>query len=392
MTEFDEQELIEFTQRLVRIRSVNEPGFREQPAAELVIELAERWGWDYEVQQVAPERPNVIITIGGGEPGPTLLFEGHTDVVTEGDVAHWSHDPYGGDIVDGRLYGRGAADMKSGVACMLYAARAVEQAGPFPGTIKLAVLCDEEEMMIGVHHFVQSGGTAGVDAAIVCEPEGFEVCASQKGAVRLRIDLVGAMAHGAMPHQGRNPITAAALFVAGARDVEAALQRELGEHQHLGHAYITPTHLAAGSLPQINVLPGAALLTFDIRTIPGVDHDELLSRLEAVGDRVASELGVEFRYTVLVDRAPTDTPIDHPVVRAVADAHEAITGEPAVYGGVPGTTDGTILFRDGGLPVVVYGPGGKWIAHQADEYVEVSELAHYTNVYADAATRFLHST
>lgn len=388
--EIDEGALIEFTQRLVRVRSVNEAGFREAPAAQLVIDLADRWGWSYEVQPVAPERPNVIITIEGGQPGPTLLFEGHSDVVTEGDVSQWTVDPYGGEIIDDKLYGRGSADMKAGVACMLFAARAIEQSGPFPGRIKLAVLCDEEEMMIGVHHFVDAGGVADVDAAIVCEPEGFEICAVQKGAIRLRVDLTGQMAHGAMPHKGRNPITAAALFIAGLRDIEIDVQHDLGEHPHLGFTYLTPTHMDAGSLPQINVLPGAAILTYDIRTIPGVDHHELLARIEQVGDAITDETGVSFAYTVLVDRPPTETPQDHPVVRAIAQAHESVTGTTAVYGGVPGTTDGTILWRDGGLPVVVYGPGGKWIAHQADEYVEVAELGTYARVYADAARRFFN--
>jgi succinyl-diaminopimelate desuccinylase len=93
--------------------------------------------------------------------------------------------------------------------------------------------------------------------------------------------------------------------------------------------------------------------------------------------------------TVVDDRPATETPRDDPVVRAVFDAHEAVTGEAPAYGGVPGTTDGTILWRDAGVPVVVYGPGGKWIAHQVDEYVEVDELVTAGQVYAEAALRFL---
>lgn len=385
----DREGLIDFTRRLVRIPSVNQPGGGEAPVVEVVVELAESFGWDVLVEQVAPGRPNAIIRVDGGLPGRTLLFEGHTDVVTEGDPADWAFDPFGGDLIDGRILGRGSADMKGGVAAMMFATRAVELAGPFPGTIVLAILCDEEEMMIGVHDFVEKGHAAGVDGAIVCEPEAGEICTVQKGAIRLRVDIVGTMAHGAMPHQARNPIVAATDYADRVRAIEVDLQESIGQHPHLGWTYLTPTHVAAGSLPQLNVIPGTALITFDIRTVPGVDHPDLLERLGAIAADVGAEHEVSFDLTVLVDRPPTETPLDDPVVVAVAAAHEAVTGEAPVYGGVPGSTDGTILWRDAGLPVVVYGPGGKWIAHQKDEFVEVDDLVRHAEVYVEAAFRFL---
>jgi succinyl-diaminopimelate desuccinylase len=104
---------------------------------------------------------------------------------------------------------------------------------------------------------------------------------------------------------------------------------------------------------------------------------------------VEDTTGVALTLTVIEDRPATETAHDEAVVQAVAAAHEAVTGEKARYGGVPGTTDGTILWRDAGIPVVVYGPGGKWIAHQVDEYVEVDDLVTAADVYAEAALRFL---
>ena len=389
----DTEGLIAFTQRLIQAPSVNQPerGRSEASAVAVVLEQAAEWGWDVLVEEVAPGRPNAIIRIDGGSPGKTLLFEGHTDVVTEGDPASWSVDPFGGDIIDGKLYGRGSADMKGGVGAFMFAVRALQLSGPFPGSIVLAILCDEEEMMIGVHHFIAQGHAEGVDAAIVCEPEGGEVCNTQKGALRLKVDIAGVMAHGAMPHQGRNPISAASRFVEGAREIEADLQATEGEHHQLGLPYITPTHVDAGSLAQINVIPGSTVLTFDNRTIPGIDHTILMSRFRSLADEIETDLGVDITLTTPVDRPPTETDVDHPVVAAVAAAHTAVTGEEPVYGGVPGSTDGTILWRDAGLPVVVYGPGGKWIAHQKDEYVELDDLVTSAKVYIEAATRFLHS-
>ena len=113
---------------------------------------------------------------------------------------------------------------------------------------------------------------------------------------------------------------------------------------------------------------------------------ELITRL---ADTLAAESGLHARVTVIDDRPPVDTPVDAPVVQAMFAGHQAATGRPAVLGGVPGTTDGTILTRDAGLPTVVYGPGGKWIAHQADEYVEVEDIVISTRAYVSAARHFL---
>ena len=385
----DRDGLVEFTRRLVRIPSVNQPGQGEAPVVAAVVDLVRSWGWDPLVEEVAPGRPNCIIRIEGGSPGRTLLFEGHTDVVTPGDPEEWTHDPFGAELAAGRIWGRGAADMKGGLAAMLFAARAIESAGQFPGTIVLAVLCDEEEMMIGVHDFVRRGHARGVDGAIVCEPEAGEICTTQKGAIRLRIDFEGRMAHGAMPHEALNPIGAVHDFLTDVRSIEARYQADPSEHPNLGLTYLTPTHMTAGSLPQLNVIPATALLTLDIRTVPGVDHDEVLSEIGRVAARVAAATGVEVSPSVLVDRPPTSTPHDDPVVEAVAAAHREVTGTEPEFGGVPGTTDGTILWRDARLPVVVYGPGGKWIAHQADEYLEVDDLIRHAEVYVAAALRFL---
>jgi succinyl-diaminopimelate desuccinylase len=381
--------LVDFTRRLVRIPSVNEPGGGEAQAVQAVAELARSWGWDPVIEEVAPGRPNCIIQLEGGLPGRTLLFEGHTDVVTPGDPDEWTHDPFGGALVEGRIYGRGSADMKGGLAAMLFAARAIHAAGRFPGTIVLGVLCDEEEMMIGVHDFVARGHARDIDAAIVCEPEGGEICTTQKGALRLRVDLEGRMSHGAMPHEGRNPITAASALIERFTQIERNLHSDPGAHPTLGLPYLTPTHFAAGSLSQLNVIPSTAVITVDVRTVPGIEHGDLLARIETETNAVQGETGVEIAVAVLVDRPPTSTSHDEPIVRAVAEAHREVTGTEPVFGGVPGTTDGTILWRDAGLPVVVCGPGGKWIAHSADEYVEVDDLARHAAVYVAAAQRFL---
>ncbi|MFI7445116.1 M20 family metallopeptidase [Nonomuraea indica] len=388
MIEVDAQGVLEFTQALVRVPSTNDParGRSERPAADLVVAKMREWGWEPAVHEAAPGRPNVVAVVeGGGGDGPTLMFEGHTDVVTEGDLSEWTVDPFGGEIRDGRLWGRGSADMKSGLAATLYATRALQLAGPFPGRIKVCALADEEGLMIGAHHFVAEGLAADVDGAIVAEPEAGEICAVAKGALRLRIDLTGKMAHGAMPRHGRNPIPAAASLLAALETLEKELQERHPAHEHLGEVYVTPTVIRAGTEEQVNVIPAVASVFVDVRTIPGVDHQEIAGRVGALTARD----GIAAEVSILVDRPPVDVPVDDPVVVALAAAHRAVTGVEPVYGGVPGSTDGTVLTHWGGIPSVVYGPGGKWIAHQADEYVEVAEIVRCTRVFAEAARRFL---
>ena len=378
----DAEGLIAFTRALVRIPSVNQlsEGLGEGPAAALVADRMRAFGWSPLVEEAAPDRPNVIAVLDGGRPGPTLMFEGHTDVVTEGDRSAWTYDPFGGEIVDGRLYGRGAADMKGGLAAMIFAAAAVAER-PFPGRLVLAALADEEGMMLGAKDFVARGHAAGVDAAIVCEPEGGEVCIAQKGALRIWVESRGRMAHGAMPQHAVNPIPPLAEFATACAGLQAELQAELGEHPLLGLPYVTPTVVRGGSPEQLNVIPGRAWLGVDIRTVPGLDHGDLVRRLQAA-------CGESLELTVVEDRPSTETSPDHPVVRAVVEAHRRVHGQEPPLGGVPGATDGTILWRDGGIPIVTYGPGDKWIAHQVDEHVELEELVRAAEVYAEAARLF----
>ncbi|WP_037577726.1 M20 family metallopeptidase [Phaeacidiphilus oryzae] len=385
---------VRLTQRLVRLRTVAAEGATavETPAAELIAELFAEFGWPHETVEVAPGRQSVIAVVeGGGDPGPTLMFEGHTDVVTEGDPADWSVDPFGGEIRDGRLWGRGSADMKSGLAAMVYAVRELQRSGPFPGRVVLGALCDEEGMMLGAKHFAASELARQVDAVVVCEPEGYELCTSARGGIRLRLDLHGAMAHGCMPQEARSPILAAARVVGALSDAQCWAEKRYGTHPYAGTVTVTPTVLQGGDPVQLNVIPARAMVGVDVRTVPGTDHEELVEHIRRAAAEAAAAVGVTVRLAVVDDRPAIELPPEHPLVRAVVSGHQQVHGSPPPFGAVPGTTDGTILTRDAGLPTVVYGPGGKWIAHQKDEYVEVREIGEYVRAYAAAARAYLTS-
>ena len=387
----DHGALVQFTQELVRVPSVFDPSTQrcEEPAARLVADQMKDFGWMPVVEHVAPGRPNVHCIIDGGRPGRTLVFEGHTDVVTEGDRGTWVIDPFAATIVDGRLHGRGSADMKAGLVAAMFAARELADRGPFPGRLIIAALCDEEGMMAGAKHFVQAGHLAGVDGIICCEPEGDEICNVAKGALRLRLGFRGRMAHGAMPFMGANPNAPLGRFLVALAAFEAELQHDVPEHEHLGKPWLTPTVVRAGEPAQMNVMPADAAVWLDVRTIPGIDHDELVSRVARLAADAAREADVLTEVEVIDDRPVVSVSSNDPLVRAIVAAHEATLGQPARLGGVPGATDGTVLTSRSGVPSVVYGPGGKWIAHQVDEFVELASIERHAEVYVEAAMRFL---
>jgi len=390
----DPAEVVSWTRELVRIPSVYRPqrGESEEKAARWVEARMEEMGLEVSWEEVEPGRPNVVGVWRGVEDGPTLMFEGHTDVVTAGDVSQWQHDPFGAEVEDGRIYGRGAADMKGGLVAALCAVKAIVESGvPLKGRILLAALADEEGLMKGVKHFVHQGWAEGVDAAIICEPQDNHLGIAQKGVMWVRITAQGRMAHGAMPFVGVNPIYPMGELLTTLRLLEAEEMGRAG-HDLLGWASITPTIIAAPveGDPQHNVMPARCTLTLDIRLVPGQSPEEIANSVQGLLERVrAGNEGVDFTLEVIESRPPTATPREEPIVRVMAQAYHDLTGQQPVYSGVPGSTDGTILHAWAGVPIVTCGPGGTYIPHCVDEYVEIEQLVEAARLYALTAMRFL---
>lgn len=393
----DSKAVIELTQQLVQIPSVYRgegiEGGNEEKVANYVAEHLRGLGIETHIEEVMPGRPNVIGIIDSGKPGKTLLFEGHTDVVTEGDRNAWTHDPFGAKIVDGRMYGRGTNDTKGNLACMITAVHSILQDKvEFSGKIILCIPCDEEGLMLGIKHFIKQGWAKGVDGAIICEPEENNVCIAQRGAIRLQVDFRGKMAHGAISWSGINPNWRLARFITEIEKLEKSETKRLGEDPYLKWPSITPTIIQSpvSGDAQINVIPEHCLLTLDIRTVPEQDHDVLLQTIEdIVSTMKAEDEDCRIDLTVLDNRPPTATSKDEAVVQAIYGAVEEITGKEPIYNGVPGATDGTFLHLEG-IPIVTIGAGDREIPHQLNEYVDIEELGETTAIYKEAALRFLN--
>jgi succinyl-diaminopimelate desuccinylase len=393
----DREELARFAQELVRIPSVYRPEEaegNEARVARFVADYLEREGFEVCTENVAPGRPNVWAVWEGDRPGNTLLFEAHTDVVTEGRAEDWSHPPFGAERVEGRIYGRGACDTKGNLAAAVMAVRAIKDSGvPFPGKLILCHPVDEEGMMAGIKAFIERGHAEGVDAAIICEPEENQLCVKQKGALRVEVTVRGKMAHGAMPLSGVNPVTRAARFVVAVEELEREEVERHGEDPFLGYPSLTPTILMGPDCgePQINVIPASAYVALDIRTIPGQSHEDLIRRLEeCLSDLRSEDPDFEASLEVVEERPWTETSMDDPLVRSMAAAYRELTGEEPRYNGVPGATDGTFLNTWAGIPIVTTGAGDREIPHHKDEWVSVDELFTTCKLYAATAIYFCH--
>jgi len=394
----DRKELVELTRKLVQIDSVIRPetGNTEREAVAFIRDwLRQELGIEAAVEEVEPGRENIVATVDSGKRGPCLMLEGHTDVVSEGERSRWTMDPFGGEIKEGRMYGRGSCDMKAGLAVHLVTLKALLRSGvSFPGRIRLGFVCDEEGMMIGIKDFIRRGHADDVDAALVSEPEENQLCLSMKGALRAVVRVTGKMAHGAMPRTGINPNTRLARIILAFEEFEGEEIGRCGEDEYLGFPSVTFTVVQSpppGSPAQLNVMPGESQAFVDIRTTPCQSHPQIRAAMEGILKRLAAE-DRDFKAEIefIEDRPVVTMEADEPIVRVAASAYRDVTGREPVYNGVPGATDGTFLRAWKGIPSLVNGPGPRHMPHQADEYVEVEEMWEAAQINALAVYRYLN--
>ncbi|MBT4267967.1 MAG: M20 family metallopeptidase [Deltaproteobacteria bacterium] len=391
-------ELVRLTQDLIRIDSVIRPETGNTEAG--VVRFIAAWirkelGVEPLIEEVLPARENIILTIDSGRAGPCLMFEGHTDVVSEGNRDLWRHDPFGAEIEDGKIYGRGSCDMKAGLAVNLLTVKAMLKSGvEYKGRMRLGLMCDEEDQMLGVQDYIKKGHADDVDACLVSEPEENQLCLSMKGALRAIVRVTGKMAHGAMPLAGINPSIRMARIILAFEVFEKAEMERCGKDEFLGWPSVTFTVVQsppAGEPAQLNVMPAESIAYVDIRTIPGQEHEEVKKQLQEALNRLAAD-DPDFHAEIefIADKPVVSMEKDEPIVMIVAEAFRDITGREPVYNGVPGATDGTFLRDLKGIPSLVNGPGPRHVPHQTDEYVEIEELFESLQIYLLSALRFLN--
>ncbi|MEU4451235.1 M20 family metallopeptidase [Nocardioides sp. NPDC023903] len=374
MTSVDADEVVALAQRLVRARGQNPPDSEAATVAVLAEECRRR-GFEVTLDEVAPGRANLIARVGRG-PGPGLLIVSHSDVVPPGEG--WSGDPFSGDVRDGRLHGRGSADTKGGLAAAIAALSTVENTADQP-PISLAVLVDEEELGLGIRHFVRGLSADDHTACLVVEPTSLQPVIAARGDAYLEITLTGRAAHSGNPADGRNAIH-------GMARVIAEIERWHDELAASPHPLCGPATWSVGTVEggqATSTVAAHCRITADRRLLPGEDasdvRKEVESRLAAL-DLAGRGLAVEVRMTM--DMPGFETAVDDPIVDNVAAALTAAGASSAAPTGWTAACDGGFV-ASAGIPVVVLGPGSvAEQAHRPDESVAVAELVTAAHTYA----------
>jgi succinyl-diaminopimelate desuccinylase len=376
---FDEDEAVEFLQGLIRLRSVNPPG-DEAPVAEAIAGKLSAHGIPVDLDAFAPGRANAVARLRGG-PEPAVVLSGHLDTVTAGETP-WDRDPFCGDLVGGRIWGRGAADMKSGLAAMVIAMCALADAGgTLPRDVVLAASAGEEVDCCGAARLVERGVLDGAGGLVVGEPTSGAVAIGHRGALWLEIETRGRAAHGSMPSQGVNAIMHMHALLSKIANLDLSRPAD----PLLGSPTLAVTSIKGGA--KVNVIPDRCTATLDIRTLPGQSHSEILRRLDVEIARLRDALpDLDAGVRVLTDRAPVVTPAGHRLVRAALQAASAEGHRITSPVGMPYFSDASVYVPATGLPVILYGPGETTLAHQPDEWVERNAYLRAIRFYVRLVT------
>ena len=357
--------VIRLLRELVAINSVNPalvPGAAGEGAiAAAIAAQLQRVGLDVEVQDAAPGRPNVVGTLQGRAPGRSIMFCGHMDTVgVDGMVA-----PFEPVERNGRLYGRGAQDMKSGVAAMIDAARVLAEAGLNKGRLVIAAVVDEEYASIGADALVTRWQA---DAAVVTEPTDLEIAIGHKGFSWSEIRTRGRAAHGSRPRDGRDAIVRMGRVLTSLENLDRALQAA-PPHPLLGTASLHASVIEGGQ--ELSSYPASCVLKIERRTLPGETEPAVARELETLlASLRAGDPEFEASATSLFSRPAYEIAADHELPRTLADARSsrAKTG----FVGMSFWTDAAVL-GSVGIPSVLFGPGGAGL-HSTEEYVNVEDV------------------
>jgi succinyl-diaminopimelate desuccinylase len=384
-------EAVALLSRLVRADSSDPPGDISAAAA-VVCELLEREGIGFQVLESAPGIRNVVARLEGTRAGPrrTLLFNGHLDTVPPGDG--WTVDPFGAEVRDGFMYGRGTTDMKAGIASCLAALVALKRRGaPFAGSVIFTAVGDEEyHSLHGTKWLLSRGLTA--DFAITCEPTNLDICLGNRGLLMVDVLVKGKASHGGRPHLGKNAINVALRVVEGLNALSFESARDDRFKDPVGSLSIVGLH--GGE--RINVIPDRCEFYIDRRLMPNERSQDAIEQIRRV---IESTTGVNPAAVDCRDAQIVMTPevwhepfwIDEGselVRECTALYREQFEREPAFEGKSAGT-DASHLTSMGKIPTVVFGPGDYNRSHTVDERVELAQLGPAARYYEGLALRLL---
>ena len=365
---------------LVAIPSVNpslDPkGSGEAAIGEQLAAYLSELGLELDRQLPAPGRPTILGRWPGAGDGRRLLLNGHSDTVSADGMTIPAFEPNR----DGPwLYGRGAYDMKSGLAAILAAVQALREAGVrLRGDLIVAFTPDEEYASIGMDRLVTHPWVAGADAAVITEPTGLEIVTCHKGFGWYEIITIGRAAHGSRPDLGIDAIYHMGRVLGRLEALDTDLARR-GSHPHMGRTAVHGSLITGGT--ELSTYPPSCTLQVEWRTLPGDPPGEAPARLQALlANLTTADPAFRASLRTMLERGAFDLPTDHPIVAVLQATGARVLGHPPALGGMTGWPESEVLNR-AGIPTVLFGPSGEG-AHAALERADVPSVARCAEVLA----------
>jgi len=370
------KELVDLTIQLVQTSTENPPG-NEKVAAQFLKSILPKMGFKIKTVHSPKGRWNLIAEKRWGRGGRTLIFNGHLDVVPAGDPSQWKYPPFQGKLYKGRIYGRGASDMKSGIASFIHALSMIDRSeiSLHQGAVILHLVSDEESHgHQGMGFLTQRGGIQG-DAALVGEPTDLHPVIAHKGALWLRISTFGKSAHSAKPHLGVNAIEKMIKLM----DRLNSLPLEK-EHPLLGKPTLSIGTIQGGT--KINVVPDRCEIEVDRRMLPGEKKEEVLGVMKEILDSLQSQDSLfQYRMEEIDYAEPSEVDPEEEIVRVGVEAIQEVLGKKPPLRAFSGFTDSRFYINQCHIPTLVFGPGDTNQIHTTDESVEVEALVHAAHIY-----------
>lgn len=377
------EEKIKALQDIVRIKSVND---KEEEVAKYIQKLFKDHGIESELVEYAPGRSNLVAILEGCQAGKTLAISGHMDVVSAGDESEWTYPPFSGEIVDGKLYGRGSTDMKGGTIGLAIAMIELKESGQdFKGKIKYMATVGEEIGTVGAKFLTQKGYADDLDGLLIGEPSGPSMIVStHKGSMSYKVTSVGKSSHSSMPEEGINAINQLNLFItkANARMQEIT---DKYENEKTGRTTHAITIIQGGT--QINSIPEKAVLEGNIRSIAEYPNDKIEADLHQIIDEINQEIEGHLSIEWTQNNFPVDKDDQSDLVKAI----QSVVGSDVPVSGIGPTTDGAqFIFGKSDFDFAIYGPGEPTLPHQVNEFVKVEEYLDFIDIYQKVYLAYLN--
>lgn len=374
MKTFTEQEHIDILADIIAMKSVNNG---EHEVALYIKDLLGQYGIESEIIPVEENRSNLIATVGSGSP--VIGLSGHMDVVSAGNEAAWTSDPFVLEERDGKLYGRGTNDMKAGLLNIVFAMIEMKENGLLEegkGTIKFMATVGEEVGGAGARQLYEEGHMDDVDFLWVTEPSVDDIIFSHKGSMNYRVDSIGEAAHSSMPHLGHNAIDTLAEFIVAMND---KFRTNAPSNETLGEFVINATIIEGGQ--QTNSIPESAHIEINSRTIPELDNQKVKDTFEELAAEFNKD-GERIIVTNTMDLESVFTDGKSSFVKHMVEVGEKALGWELPIIGSPGVTDAANLLKDKdpSFGFAMFGPGETRMAHKVDEYVDKDIYVKFTKI------------